>query len=100
MLSRAHHVARHTCRRPLARASGIPVERLLNAAAGLADRLGPVLLQLPPNLPAGAGALDACLLEFARFRAGGQSPSASAAEPVAPTPRSGARRPRMVVSGL
>jgi uncharacterized protein YecE (DUF72 family) len=44
-----------------------PVERLLAAAAGLGDRLGPVLLQLPPNLAADAAALDACLAEFARF---------------------------------
>jgi uncharacterized protein YecE (DUF72 family) len=43
-----------------------PVERLLRAAAGLGDRLGPVLLQLPPNLPADAGALDQVLREFAR----------------------------------
>ena len=48
-----------------------PVERLMRAAAGLQDRLGPVLLQLPPNLPADAGALDACLREFARFRGAG-----------------------------
>ncbi len=46
-----------------------PVERLMRAAAGLGNRLGPVLLQLPPNLPADAGALDACLQEFGRFRA-------------------------------
>ncbi len=45
-----------------------PVERLMRAAAWLGDRLGPVLLQLPPNLPADAAALDACLREFARFR--------------------------------
>jgi uncharacterized protein YecE (DUF72 family) len=43
-----------------------PVERLLRAAAGLGDRLGPVLLQLPPNMPADAGALDETLREFAR----------------------------------
>src|SRR6516225_5407948 len=43
-----------------------PVERLLHAAAGLGDRLGPVLLQLPPNMPANAGALEECLREFAR----------------------------------
>jgi uncharacterized protein YecE (DUF72 family) len=46
-----------------------PVERLLHAAAGLGDRLGPVLLQLPPTMPADAGALEACLREFARFPA-------------------------------
>jgi len=44
-----------------------PVGRLLRAAAGLGDRLGPVLLQLPPNLPADARALEDCLREFARF---------------------------------
>jgi len=42
-----------------------PVERLMRAAAGLGPRLGPVLLQLPPNLHADAGRLDACLAEFA-----------------------------------
>jgi uncharacterized protein YecE (DUF72 family) len=46
-----------------------PVGRLLRAAEGLGDRLGPVLLQLPPNLPAAAGALDECLREFARYPA-------------------------------
>jgi uncharacterized protein YecE (DUF72 family) len=43
-----------------------PVERMLRAAAGLGDRLGPVLLQLPPNLRASTSDLDACLREFAR----------------------------------
>jgi uncharacterized protein YecE (DUF72 family) len=47
----------------------------LRAAAGLGDRLGPVLLQLPPNLRADAGALDACLGEFARFPGSGPSGS-------------------------
>lgn len=41
-----------------------PVGRLLTAAIGLGDRLGPVLLQLPPTLPADAGLLDECLTEF------------------------------------
>jgi len=50
-----------------------PVRRLLRAAAGLGDRLGPVLLQLPPNLRADAGALDTCLGEFARFPGSGAS---------------------------
>jgi uncharacterized protein YecE (DUF72 family) len=45
-----------------------PTGRLLGAAAGLGDRLGPVLLQLPPNFPADPGALDDCLREFAQFR--------------------------------
>jgi uncharacterized protein YecE (DUF72 family) len=43
-----------------------PVARLMAAAAGLGDRLGPVLLQLPPNMPADAAALDECLRQFAR----------------------------------
>lgn len=48
-----------------------PVARMLAAAAGLGGRLGPVLLQLPPTLPADAGLLEACLAEFARFRPAG-----------------------------
>jgi uncharacterized protein YecE (DUF72 family) len=44
-----------------------PVGRLLLAASGLGDRLGPVLLQLPPDMKADAGALDGCLHEFAAF---------------------------------
>ncbi|WP_405878784.1 DUF72 domain-containing protein [Streptomyces sp. NBC_01136] len=38
-----------------------PVDRLLSHAAGLGDRLGPVLLQLPPTLHADPGLLDECL---------------------------------------
>lgn len=45
-----------------------PVGRLMRAATGLGDRLGPVLLQLPPTLPADLAALDSCLREFAAFR--------------------------------
>ncbi|WP_309060185.1 DUF72 domain-containing protein [Streptomyces sp.] len=41
-----------------------PVERLMSRAAGLGDRLGPVLLQLPPTLRADPGLLDACLRRF------------------------------------
>ncbi|MER5293579.1 DUF72 domain-containing protein [Streptomyces pharetrae] len=41
-----------------------PVERLMTHAAGLGDRLGPVLLQLPPTLRADPGLLDACLRRF------------------------------------
>ena len=41
-----------------------PVRRLLDAAAGLGDRLGPVLLQLPPDLPAVPERLAGCLREF------------------------------------
>jgi uncharacterized protein YecE (DUF72 family) len=49
-----------------------PVGRLLTAAAGLGDRLGPVLLQLPPNLPADPEALDGCLRAFADWRGAGR----------------------------
>jgi uncharacterized protein YecE (DUF72 family) len=42
-----------------------PVARLLAAAAGLGDRLGPVLVQLPPTMRADPPLLDACLHEFA-----------------------------------
>jgi uncharacterized protein YecE (DUF72 family) len=56
-----------------------PVERLLRAAAGLGDRLGPVLVQLPPNLQADCGALDDCLTQFAKFgSASGGGPAGSA----------------------
>ena len=41
-----------------------PVNRLMTHAAGLGDRLGPVLLQLPPTLTADAELLDACLACF------------------------------------
>ncbi|MBT2382878.1 DUF72 domain-containing protein [Streptomyces sp. ISL-11] len=41
-----------------------PVGRLLRHAAGLGDRLGPVLLQLPPTLRADPGLLDAALACF------------------------------------
>ncbi|MFF4391777.1 DUF72 domain-containing protein [Streptomyces sp. NPDC001552] len=41
-----------------------PVRRLLDRAEGLGDRLGPVLLQLPPRLREDVGALDACLSCF------------------------------------
>jgi uncharacterized protein YecE (DUF72 family) len=58
-----------------------PVGRLLSAAAGLGDRLGPVLLQLPPNLQADPGALDECLRAFADWRADGQAADGQAAEP-------------------
>lgn len=43
-----------------------PVERLLGAAAGLGDKLGPVLLQLPPTLRAEPERLDHCLRCFPR----------------------------------
>jgi uncharacterized protein YecE (DUF72 family) len=41
-----------------------PVARLLSHAAGLGDRLGPILLQLPPTLAADAGLLDDALAAF------------------------------------
>jgi uncharacterized protein YecE (DUF72 family) len=41
-----------------------PVARLAERAAGLGDRLGPYLLQLPPSLRADADRLDACLRAF------------------------------------
>ena len=43
---------------------GQPVARLLAAAARLRDRLGPVLLQLPPTMQADLDALDQCLGQF------------------------------------
>jgi uncharacterized protein YecE (DUF72 family) len=42
-----------------------PVQRLLRAATALGDRLGPVLLQLPPTMQADAAALEECLAQFA-----------------------------------
>ncbi|MGW5438526.1 DUF72 domain-containing protein [Nocardia asteroides] len=41
-----------------------PVQRLLDRAEGLGDRLGPILLQLPPTLRADADLLDDCLACF------------------------------------
>ncbi|GAA2624497.1 DUF72 domain-containing protein [Streptomyces vastus] len=41
-----------------------PVHRLMTHAAGLADRLGPILLQLPPTLRADPALLDTCLACF------------------------------------
>jgi uncharacterized protein YecE (DUF72 family) len=38
-----------------------PVARLMERAAGLGDKLGPILLQFPPTLRADADLLDACL---------------------------------------
>jgi len=43
-----------------------PVERLMRAASGLGPRLGPVLLQLPPNMFADPARLGACLEAFAK----------------------------------
>ncbi|TYK45010.1 DUF72 domain-containing protein [Actinomadura decatromicini] len=44
--------------------SAEPVARLMDAARGLGDRLGPVLLQLPPTLRAEPDRLAACLDRF------------------------------------
>ncbi|HET6360096.1 DUF72 domain-containing protein [Streptomyces sp.] len=43
-----------------------PVRRLMDRAEGLGERLGPVLLQLPPNFREDISALDACLSCFPR----------------------------------
>lgn len=43
-----------------------PVDRFLGAATGLGDRLGPVLLQLPPTLRAEPDRLAECLQRFGR----------------------------------
>jgi uncharacterized protein YecE (DUF72 family) len=45
-----------------------PVERLLDRAAGLGPKLGPILLQLPPTLRADAATLDATLKAFGPHR--------------------------------
>jgi uncharacterized protein YecE (DUF72 family) len=41
-----------------------PVRRMLDAFAGLGDRLGPVLIQLPPGMKADPDLLDATLGQF------------------------------------
>ncbi len=41
-----------------------PVRRMLDAFAGLGDRLGPVLIQLPPTMKADPGLLDGTLSQF------------------------------------
>ncbi|MBT2406504.1 MULTISPECIES: DUF72 domain-containing protein [unclassified Streptomyces] len=43
-----------------------PVRRLMEHSSALGDRLGPVLLQLPPTLRVDVEALDACLACFPR----------------------------------
>ncbi|MGO8961255.1 MAG: DUF72 domain-containing protein [Streptosporangiaceae bacterium] len=42
-----------------------PVARLVEGMVQLGDRLGPVLVQLPPNMRADPGRLDECLRQFA-----------------------------------
>jgi uncharacterized protein YecE (DUF72 family) len=46
------------------RDSAEPVSRLMERAIALGPRLGPILLQLPPNLRCDPGALDATLSSF------------------------------------
>lgn len=41
-----------------------PVDRLMNAAGGLGDKLGPILVQLPPTLQVDVEHLDRCLRRF------------------------------------
>ncbi|HUR74286.1 MAG TPA: DUF72 domain-containing protein [Sporichthya sp.] len=41
-----------------------PVARLMDRVSGLGDRLGPILLQLPPNLKIDLDKLDVCLRQF------------------------------------
>ncbi len=41
-----------------------PVQRMLDALAGLKDRLGPVLIQLPPSMTADPALLDDALSQF------------------------------------
>lgn len=48
------------------RAPREPVERLMDRASALGDRLGPVLVQLPPDMPAALDRLDATLGAFGR----------------------------------
>jgi uncharacterized protein YecE (DUF72 family) len=66
-----------------------PVRRLLDAAAGLGDRLGPVLLQLPPDLRGAPRLLDECL---GRFPAGIRVATTTSAAPRPATRRASRRR--------
>jgi uncharacterized protein YecE (DUF72 family) len=62
-----------------------PVAKLMAAAAGLGRRLGPVLLQLPPDLAADPPRLATCLEAFASHRVTG--PGGAAGVRVAVEPR-------------
>ncbi len=53
-----------------------PVGRLMAAADRLGDRLGPVLLQLPPTMRADVAALDDCLVQF-QARGGRPAPGSA-----------------------
>ena len=70
-----------------------PVARLLGAAAGLGDRLGPILLQLPPNLTAEPQRLDACLAEFGRHGSGTASSGTASSGTSGGEPVPGLRTP-------
>lgn len=62
-----------------------PVARLLEAAAGLGDRLGPVLLQIPPTLEADPALLANCLDQFHDRAASGPAGVRVAVEPRHPS---------------
>ncbi len=62
-----------------------PVQRLMRAAAGLGDRVGPVLLQLPPSLTADVARLDECLAEFGQAATAAGRPVRVAVEPRHPS---------------
>lgn len=62
-----------------------PVRRLMQAAGGLGDRLGPVLLQLPPNLTAEVARLDECLAQFGQAARASGRPVRVAVEPRHPS---------------
>jgi len=57
---------------------------MLTAAAGLGARLGPVLLQLPPAMPADPPLLADCLAEIARYRIAGPGQDQAVAVAVEP----------------
>ena len=63
-----------------------PVGRLLRAAVALGDRLGPVLVQLPPTMQADAAALDECLAQFTAQFASLAAPQMQT-QPRTPQPR-------------
>ena len=44
-----------------------PVQRYMEAAKGLGPKLGPILIQLPPNLKADLESLDETLTNFAKY---------------------------------
>ncbi len=66
-----------------------PVGRLLGVATALGDRLGPVLLQLPPTMQADAAALDECLAQFSAQFAGLAGSGSRGRRPPASQPPAG-----------